>query len=68
LALASRIVCHCIFETDDGTVLVSPELSAAARTTLGVDSVPRLPNLRDAHRANLAAHRARFFGVSNKSC
>jgi hypothetical protein len=53
---------------DDGTVLVSPELTAAARTTLGVESAPRLPNLRDAHRANLAAHRARFFGASNKSC
>jgi hypothetical protein len=45
--------------TDDGTVLVSPELSAAARTALCIESTPRLPNLRDAHRANLAAHRAR---------
>jgi HNH endonuclease len=39
---------------NDGTVLASPELSAAARTALGIESVPRLPNLRDAHCANLA--------------
>ena len=44
---------------DDGTVLASPELSAAARTALGIERAPRLPNLRDARRANLAAHRAR---------
>jgi hypothetical protein len=44
---------------DDGTVLANPALSAAARTTLGIERAPRLPNLRDAHRANLAAHRAR---------
>ena len=44
---------------DDGTVLASPGLSAAARTALGIGSAPRLPNLRDAHRANLTAHRAR---------
>jgi hypothetical protein len=44
---------------DDGTVLASLELSAAARTALGIESVPRLPRLRDAHRANLAIHRAR---------
>lgn len=44
---------------DDGTVLVSPELSLAARTALGIESVPCLCNLRYAHRANLAAHRAR---------
>lgn len=44
---------------DDGSVLASPELSAAARTALGIEGASRLPNLRDAHRANLAAHRAR---------
>ena len=44
---------------DDGTVLASPGLSAAAHTALGIGSAPRLPNLRDAHRANLTAHRAR---------
>ena len=43
---------------DDGTVLASPGLSAA-RTALGIGSAPRLPNLRDAYRANLTAHRAR---------
>jgi hypothetical protein len=52
---------------DDGTLLVSPELSAGARTALGIERAPRLPNLRDAHRANLAAHRARhgFFDISS---
>jgi hypothetical protein len=44
---------------DDGTVLTSPELSAAARAALGVESVPQLPDLRDGHRANLAVHRVR---------
>lgn len=44
---------------DDGTVLASLELRAAARTALDLDGAPPLPNLRDAHRANLAAHRAR---------
>jgi HNH endonuclease len=43
---------------DDGTALASSELGAAARTALGIDSAPRLSNLRDAHRANLAVHRA----------
>jgi HNH endonuclease len=42
---------------NDGTVLASPELSAAARSALGIERAPRLLNLRDAHRANLAAHR-----------
>ena len=44
---------------NDGTLLVSSELSSAARTALDLDEAPPLPNLRDAHRANLAAHRAR---------
>jgi hypothetical protein len=44
---------------NDGTVLASPELSAAARTALGIEKAPRLPNLRAAHHANLASHRAR---------
>jgi hypothetical protein len=54
---------------NDGTVLASPELSTAARTALGIEKAPRLPNLRDAHRANLAAHRARhgFSGISSMS-
>jgi len=45
---------------DDGTALASPELSAAARAALGLDSGPRLPNLRDGHYTNLAIHRARY--------
>jgi hypothetical protein len=55
--------------TDDGTVLVSPELSPAARTALDLDRAPPLPNLRDAHRTNLAAHRARYglSGISSAS-
>jgi hypothetical protein len=44
---------------DDGTVLANPELSAAARTALGLEIAPGLSNLRDAHRANLADHRTR---------
>lgn len=43
--------------TDDGTVLARPELSAAARTVLGIDRAPRLHTLRDAHRANLVDRR-----------
>jgi predicted restriction endonuclease len=49
---------------DDGTVLASPELSAAARNALGIERAPQLTNLRDAHRTNLATHRARH-GFSN---
>jgi hypothetical protein len=45
--------------SDDGTAIAGPELSAAARTALGVEREPRLPNLQDPHRANLADHRAR---------
>jgi hypothetical protein len=44
---------------DDRTALASPKLSPAARGALVVESVPPLPNLREAHRTNLAAHRAR---------
>jgi predicted restriction endonuclease len=43
---------------DDGTPLVSPDLSGAARGALGLDQAPPLPNLRAAHRANLSLHRA----------
>jgi hypothetical protein len=51
---------------DDGTALANPNLSAAARTALGIEQARRLPNLRDAHRANLALHRARhgFSGIA----
>ena len=44
---------------DDGMARVSSSLSEAAGDALGVAGVPPLPGLRDAHRANLAAHRAR---------
>jgi hypothetical protein len=44
---------------DDGFVLTSPDLSAAARTVLGIEKTPRLSNLREAHGANLSAHRVR---------
>jgi hypothetical protein len=39
---------------DDGTALASPGLSLTARNTLDMEGAPRLPNLRDAHCANLA--------------
>jgi putative restriction endonuclease len=44
---------------DDGTVLASPKLSPASRRALVIESVPLLPNLREAHLTNLAVHRAR---------
>jgi hypothetical protein len=44
---------------NDGTALANLELSPAARTALGIESGFRLCNLHDAHRTNLAAHRAR---------
>jgi hypothetical protein len=54
---------------DDGTALVRPDLSSAARAALGIAEAPRVPNLRDAHRVNLAAHRARhgFSGIPSIS-
>jgi putative restriction endonuclease len=45
---------------DDGTLRASSSLSATARAALGIDTAPALRGLRDAHRANLAAHRARY--------
>jgi HNH endonuclease len=44
---------------DNGSVLASSRLSETARKVLGLDKVPLLAGLRDAHRANLALHRAR---------
>src|ERR1700730_15098195 len=54
---------------NDGTVLARPELSPAARTALGLETAPRLPNLQNAPRAILAAHRARhdFSEICGKS-
>jgi hypothetical protein len=45
---------------DDGTPCVSPSLGEIARRALAIETVPALRGLRDAHRANLAAHRARY--------
>jgi HNH endonuclease len=44
---------------DDGTPLASSSLSAVARQALAIDNAPPLHGLREAHRANLAEHRAR---------
>jgi HNH endonuclease len=44
---------------DDGTVRASASLSAGARQALAINAVPALRGLRDAHRINLAVHRAR---------
>jgi hypothetical protein len=44
---------------DDGAVLASSRLSETARKALGIDNVAPLAGLRDAHRVNLALHRAR---------
>ena len=45
---------------DCGAALASPDLSVAARTALQLESAPRLPDLREDHRANLAADRAGY--------
>jgi hypothetical protein len=44
---------------ENGTILASPQLSETARKALGIATAPPLTGLRDAHRANLALHRAR---------
>jgi putative restriction endonuclease len=44
---------------DDGTARASASLSAAAGEALAIDTAPTLQGLREAHRANLAVHRAR---------
>ncbi|MDR3422489.1 MAG: HNH endonuclease signature motif containing protein [Candidatus Acidoferrales bacterium] len=51
--------CGLVSFADDGTSRASSSLSAAARQALAIDAAPALGGLRDAHRANLAAHRAR---------
>jgi hypothetical protein len=43
----------------DGTPLASPNLSGVARNMLALEQATSLRGLRDAHRANLAIHRAR---------
>jgi hypothetical protein len=44
---------------DDGRPLASPQVGGVARKFLALDTAPALHGLRDAHRANLAIHRAR---------
>jgi hypothetical protein len=44
---------------DNSSVLASSQLSETARKALDLDNVPLLAGLHDAHRANLAVHRAR---------
>jgi hypothetical protein len=44
---------------DDGTVLVTDQISEATRATLRITPTTRLNGLRDQHRANLAVHRER---------
>jgi HNH endonuclease len=44
---------------DDGTPLASPQLSEIARRILALEQAPALHDLRHAHRAKLAVHRAR---------
>lgn len=45
---------------DDGAPIISSRLSEAAATALGLDVDDKLSGLTDAHRANLAWHRARY--------
>ena len=46
---------------DDGSVLISPTLSDSARGALEVTAPRKLAGLSDAHRANLARHRQKYF-------
>jgi hypothetical protein len=45
--------------SDTGGVLRSPQLTDAAAQAMKLDSVPAINNLTDAHRLNLARHRAK---------
>jgi hypothetical protein len=45
---------------DAGRPLASPGLGAAARQALGLDVALPLQGLREAHKTNLAAHRAKY--------
>jgi hypothetical protein len=45
---------------DDGAVLAMPHMGELAGKALGLATVPVLTGLTQAHRANLAHHRARF--------
>src|SRR5262249_31937526 len=57
--------CGLVSFADNGSVLASSQLSETSRRTLDLDNISPLTGLRDAHRANLALHRARngFHGL-----
>jgi HNH endonuclease len=51
--------CGLVSFADNGSVLASSQLSETSRRALDLDNISPLTGLRDAHRANLALHRAR---------
>jgi hypothetical protein len=51
--------CGLVSFADDGKPCASPLLGESARRSLAIETAPALRGLRVAHRANLAAHRAR---------
>ena len=51
--------CGLVSFADDGKRIASPLLGEVGRRALAIETAPALRGLRDAHRANLAAHRAR---------
>jgi HNH endonuclease len=51
--------CGLVSFADNGSVLASSQLSDTSRRALDLDNISPLTGLRDAHRANLALHRAR---------
>jgi hypothetical protein len=46
--------------TNDGTILVSDNLSQEARQALGIEANPRLTGLTEAHHMNLTIHRKHY--------
>ena len=52
--------CGLVSFADNGSVLASSQLSETSRRALDLDNISPLAGLRDAHRANLALHRARY--------
>jgi hypothetical protein len=51
--------CGLVSFADNGSLLASSQLSETSRRALDLDNISPLTGLRDAHRANLALHRAR---------
>jgi predicted restriction endonuclease len=45
---------------DNGEVLVAPQLSSSAQAALGLQTQKHISGLTDAHRGNLARHRAKY--------